>query len=95
MPIRVIRPVGAAEVLPAVMYFHGGGWVLGDRETHDRLVREIAVGAEAAGTGHSIATLLTLTYPNPCRPLEGLRRSNGCETQKPAPSDPRVPLRYR
>ena len=48
VPIRVIRPVGAPEVLPAVMYFHGGGWVLGDRDTHDRLVREIAVGAEAA-----------------------------------------------
>jgi acetyl esterase len=30
------------------MYFHGGGWVLGNRNTHDRLVREIAVGAEAA-----------------------------------------------
>ena len=48
VPIRVIRPVAAAEVLPVVMYFHGGGWVLGDRDTHDRLVREIAVGAEAA-----------------------------------------------
>ena len=31
--IRVIRPVGTAEVMPAVMYFHGGGWVLGDRDT--------------------------------------------------------------
>jgi acetyl esterase/lipase len=30
------------------MYFHGGGWILGDRDTHDRLVREIAVGAQAA-----------------------------------------------
>jgi acetyl esterase len=48
VPIRVVRPVGAAEVLPVVMYFHGGGWILGDRDTHDRLVREIAVGAEAA-----------------------------------------------
>jgi acetyl esterase/lipase len=48
VPTRVIRPVGATEVLPAVMYFHGGGWVLGDRDTHDRLVREIAVGAQAA-----------------------------------------------
>ena len=48
VPIRVVRPVGAAEILPAVMYFHGGGWVLGDRDTHDRLVREIAVGADAA-----------------------------------------------
>ncbi|MBV8577034.1 MAG: alpha/beta hydrolase [Acetobacteraceae bacterium] len=47
VPIRTIRPVGT-ELLPVVMYFHGGGWVLGDRDTHDRLVREIAVGAEAA-----------------------------------------------
>ena len=30
-----------------VMYFHGGGWMLGDIETHDRLVREIATGAQA------------------------------------------------
>src|SRR6516162_2117385 len=48
VPIRVVRPAGAAEVLPAVMYFHGGGWRLGDRDTHDRLIREIAVGAQAA-----------------------------------------------
>ena len=48
VPIRIVRPAGAAEVLPGVMYFHGGGWILGDRDTHDRLVREIAVGAEAA-----------------------------------------------
>jgi acetyl esterase len=48
VPIRIVRPAGIADVLPVVMYFHGGGWVLGNRNTHDRLVREIAVGAEAA-----------------------------------------------
>ena len=46
--VRVIRPVGADGALPAIIYMHGGGWVLGDRETHDRLVRELAVGANAA-----------------------------------------------
>jgi acetyl esterase len=46
--IRIVRPKGATGVLPVVMYFHGGGWVLGDKITHDRLVREIAVGANAA-----------------------------------------------
>jgi len=43
--IRVYRPENANGTLPVVIYTHGGGWVLGDRETHDRLVRELAVGA--------------------------------------------------
>lgn len=46
--IRIVRPEGAKGVLPVVLYLHGGGWVLGDKNTHDRLVREIAVGAHAA-----------------------------------------------
>src|SRR5215472_13361152 len=45
--LRIVRPRGASGVLPAVMYFLGGGWMLGDSETHDRLVREIAIGAQA------------------------------------------------
>ncbi|MBC7842884.1 MAG: alpha/beta hydrolase [Gemmatimonadaceae bacterium] len=46
--IRIVRPKGATETLPVLMYFHGGGWVLGDKITHDRLVRELAVGIHAA-----------------------------------------------
>ena len=46
--LRIVRPEGVSEALPAVMYFHGGGWVLGGKDTHDRLIREIAVGARAA-----------------------------------------------
>ena len=46
--IRVVRPSGATGALPAIIYMHGGGWVLGDRNTHDRLIRELAVGANAA-----------------------------------------------
>jgi acetyl esterase len=49
--IRIIRPSTAKDesgALPVVLYCHGGGWILGDKETHDRLVREIAVGAQAA-----------------------------------------------
>jgi|SRR5579859_6243516 len=45
--IRVIRPQGAEGVLPVIVYFHGAGWVMGDTTTHDRLVRELAVGANA------------------------------------------------
>jgi acetyl esterase len=45
--IRIYRPENAKGTLPVVVYTHGGGWVLGDRETHDRLVRELSVGANA------------------------------------------------
>ena len=43
--VRLIRPRGATGTLPVVVYMHGGGWVLGNAATHDRLVRELAVGA--------------------------------------------------
>ncbi len=46
--IRIVRPQGVDELLPVIMYFHGGGWVLGDKNTHDRLIREIANGSDAA-----------------------------------------------
>ena len=46
--VRLVRPAGSTGSLPAVLYMHGGGWILGNAGTHDRLVRELAVGAEAA-----------------------------------------------
>lgn len=46
--ITIIKPQGSNEKLPVLMYFHGGGWVLGNEFTHDRLVRELAVGANVA-----------------------------------------------
>lgn len=46
--IRITKPAGAKSTLPVIIYVHGGGWVLGDADTHDRLVREIANGAQAA-----------------------------------------------
>src|SRR5437773_10149550 len=46
--LRIFRPNGSNGRLPVIMYFHGGGWMLGSKATHDRLVREIANGAKAA-----------------------------------------------
>jgi acetyl esterase len=46
--VRIVRPPDGDEKLPIVMLFHGGGSMLGDKETHDRLMREIAVGVRAA-----------------------------------------------
>ncbi len=46
--VRIVKPLGATGVLPAILYVHGGGWILGNAGTHDRLVRELAVGVNAA-----------------------------------------------
>lgn len=46
--IRIVRPKGNQSRLPAIMYFHGGGWILGDKDIYDRLVREISNETHAA-----------------------------------------------
>ncbi|HYN95517.1 MAG TPA: alpha/beta hydrolase [Pilimelia sp.] len=46
--VRIVKPVGTLGVLPTILYMHGGGWVLGNAATHDRLIRELAVGVHAA-----------------------------------------------
>ncbi len=45
---RILRPRGVTGPLPVVLYLHGAGWVFGNAHTHDRLVRELAVGTGAA-----------------------------------------------
>ena len=54
--VRIVKPVQSSGMLPVIVYMHGGGWILGNAGTHDRLVRELAVGARAA--------LLFVEYPN-------------------------------
>jgi Esterase/lipase len=46
--VTIYRPKDARGLLPVVMYFHGGGWILGSKRTHDRLVRELVNGTQAA-----------------------------------------------
>ena len=46
--VRIVKPVGSTGSLPTILYVHGGGWILGNAGTHDRLVRELAVGVNAA-----------------------------------------------
>jgi acetyl esterase len=46
--VRIVRPPNVDGVLPVIVYVHGAGWVFGDAHTHDRLVRDLALGAHAA-----------------------------------------------
>ncbi len=52
IPLRLYRPVGASTdrsaLLPVLVYFHGGGWTIGDLDTHDVLCRELCNGSGAA-----------------------------------------------
>ena len=41
--IRIVRPENTDEILPAILYIHGGGWIMGDKNTHDTLVRKLCV----------------------------------------------------
>lgn len=65
MTIRIVRSPSLQDKLPIIMYFHGGGWVLGDKTTHDRLIREIANGAKAAVVFVNYTPSPEAQYPKP------------------------------
>ena len=51
IPLRLYHPLPAVQRTrppPVLVYFHGGGWVIGDLDTHDTLCRELALGAGCA-----------------------------------------------
>lgn len=60
---RIVRPLVGGDSLPALMYFHGGGWVMGDVHTHDRLIREISVGAGVAVVFVELSRAPEAQYP--------------------------------
>ena len=45
--LNIVRPVGAKGVLPAFIFVHGGGWILGDFPTHERFVRDLVADSGA------------------------------------------------
>lgn len=48
MKVRLVKPMRSENLLPVVFYIHGGGWVMGDEVTHDRLIRHLADEIPAA-----------------------------------------------
>src|SRR5258707_7713271 len=67
VPVRIYwPPIAAHDNLPVVVFYHGGGWCIGDLDTHDPLARAHAVGAEAIVV--SVDYRLAPQHPHPARP---------------------------
>jgi acetyl esterase len=46
VPLHIVRPTGMTDtILPVFIFIHGGGWILGDFPTHQRLVRDLVVAS--------------------------------------------------
>ena len=82
--VRIVRPPDVTGPLPAILYMHGGGWVLGNAHTHDRLVRELAVGTGAAVVFVEYDRSPEARYPS--RSNRGMRRPSGSGRRVP-PTD--------
>jgi acetyl esterase len=63
VPVRIVRPRQSRGPLPVIVYLHGAGWVFGNSHTHDRLIRELAVGAGAAVVFPSYSLSPEAKYP--------------------------------
>lgn len=61
--VKILRPPNAPPVLPVIVYIHGAGWVFGNAHTHDRLIRELVVGAQAAVVFPSYSLSPEAKYP--------------------------------
>ncbi|BCY14177.1 alpha/beta hydrolase [Actinoplanes sp. L3-i22] len=61
--IRIVRPPETQDQIPAILYAHGGGWVVGDAITHERLTRELAVRSGAAVVSVEYSRAPEARYP--------------------------------
>jgi acetyl esterase len=48
VPVRLYRPRARTGKLPVILYMHGGGWILGNRDSHDQVTAQMALQTDAA-----------------------------------------------
>lgn len=61
--VNIIRPSGKKGLLPVFMFFHGGGWVLGDFPTHERMVRDLVINSGAVAVFVNYTPSPEVHYP--------------------------------
>src|SRR5688572_19447011 len=61
--LNIVRPEGVKGILPVFIFIHGGGWVLGDFPTHQRMVRELVVLSGAAAVFVNYTRTPDARYP--------------------------------
>ena len=65
IPIRMYRPLDSTERLPAILWIHGGGWVIGDLETHDRFCRRLCRETKSLVIGVDYRRAPEVVFPAP------------------------------
>ena len=63
LTLTIVRPAGVRGILPVFMFFHGGGWVLGDFPTHERLVRDLVAASGAVAVFPNYTRSPEAKYP--------------------------------
>ncbi|AVS78882.1 alpha/beta hydrolase [Paracidovorax avenae] len=61
--LNIVRPAGSRGVLPAFVFVHGGGWILGDFPTHERFVRDLVAGSGAVAVFVNYSPSPEARYP--------------------------------
>jgi acetyl esterase len=72
--VRILRPQGIRRPLAVIVYLHGPGWVFGNHHTHDRLIRELAVGAQAAVVFPNYSLSPQAKYPTAIQECDAVAR---------------------
>ncbi len=63
LKLNIVRPAGIKEKLPVFIFIHGGGWVLGDYPTHQRMVRDLVVNSGFASVFVNYTRTPDAQYP--------------------------------
>ncbi|MDN3656133.1 alpha/beta hydrolase [Ferruginibacter paludis] len=61
--LNIVRPAAVKEILPVFIFIHGGGWVLGDFPTHQRMVRDLVVLSGAVAVFVNYTPTPDAVYP--------------------------------